>query len=115
MTSSEILQLVNDYINNLPYERTPQSLYEPVKYTLRLGGKRIRPVLMVLSYNLFKEDVKEIKSEQGEMKSEISDLKNAPMQSKASAFDSAWKFIVTAVATGLVAFVLGQICPQIFG
>lgn len=60
MTSSEILQLVNDYINNLPYERTPQSLYEPVKYTLRLGGKRIRPVLMVLSYNLFKEDVKEI-------------------------------------------------------
>ena len=51
---------MNDYINNLPYERTPQSLYEPVKYTLRLGGKRIRPVLMVLSYNLFKEDVKEI-------------------------------------------------------
>lgn len=60
MTAEEILTLVNNYIDNLPYEREPKSLYEPVRYTLALGGKRIRPVLMLLSYGLFKNDVASI-------------------------------------------------------
>ncbi|MBQ9637740.1 MAG: polyprenyl synthetase family protein [Prevotella sp.] len=55
-SSAEILQLVNDYLDHLPYERKPASLYEPVKYVLSLGGKRIRPVLMLLAYNLFKDN-----------------------------------------------------------
>lgn len=55
-SSAEILQLVNGYLDHLPYERKPSSLYEPVKYVLSLGGKRIRPVLMLLAYNLFKDD-----------------------------------------------------------
>ena len=46
MTAEEILTLVNNYIDNLPYDREPKSLYEPVRSTLALGGKRIRPVLM---------------------------------------------------------------------
>ena len=54
-TADEILSKVNEYINNLSYDRKPQSLYEPIKYVLSLGGKRIRPTLMLLSYNLFKE------------------------------------------------------------
>ena len=53
LTSNEILQLVNDYLDQLPYDRQPASLYEPVKYVLSLGGKRIRPVLMLLGYNLW--------------------------------------------------------------
>ena len=59
-TSNEILQKVNDYIDHLPYDRQPASLYEPVKYVLSLGGKRIRPVLMLLGYNLWKEQVEDI-------------------------------------------------------
>ncbi len=55
-TSAEILGIVNDYIEHLPYERKPYSLYEPVRYVLSLGGKRIRPVLMMLSYELFADD-----------------------------------------------------------
>lgn len=61
-----------------------------------------------------KDDVREIKSEQGEMKSEIVELKNVPTQSKAKAFDTAWKFIVTAIATGIISFILGQVAPNIF-
>lgn len=60
LTSAEILRLVNDFIHSLPYERQPYSLYEPVVYTLESGGKRIRPVLMLLAYNLFKEDPESI-------------------------------------------------------
>ncbi len=55
-TADEILQQVNAYIDHLPYERKPESLYAPIKYVLSLGGKRIRPILMMLSYNLYKDD-----------------------------------------------------------
>ena len=59
-TSDEFLSMVNEFLANLPYDRKPYSLYEPVKYVLSLGGKRIRPVLMLLSYNIFKEDPEKI-------------------------------------------------------
>lgn len=62
MSSSEILTLVNNYLDNLPYDRKPASLYEPIKYVLSLGGKRIRPVLMLLGYNLFKDNPESILS-----------------------------------------------------
>ena len=60
LTADEILGKVNDFLANLPYERKPYSLYEPIKYVLSMGGKRIRPILMLLSYNLFKEDPEKI-------------------------------------------------------
>ena len=55
-TADEILNKVNNFIANLPYERKPESLYAPVKYVLSMGGKRIRPTLMLLAYNMFKDD-----------------------------------------------------------
>ena len=61
-TSNELLTIVNEYLNSLPYNRKPSSLYEPIKYVLDLGGKRIRPILMMLSYNLYKENPKTILS-----------------------------------------------------
>lgn len=59
-TADEILELVNEFLNHLAYERKPASLYEPIKYVLSMGGKRIRPTLMLLAYNLFKEDPEKI-------------------------------------------------------
>lgn len=56
-TSAEILEIVNNYISNLPYERKPMSLYDPIKYVLAAGGKRIRPCLVLMAYNLFRDDV----------------------------------------------------------
>ena len=44
----------------IAYDRQPSSLYEPIKYVLSLGGKRVRPVLMLLAYNLYKEDPERI-------------------------------------------------------
>ena len=60
LLSDEILQKVNHYLDHLPYDRQPASLYAPVKYVLSLGGKRIRPVLMLLGYNLWKEQPEDI-------------------------------------------------------
>jgi geranylgeranyl diphosphate synthase type II len=60
MTSEEILKVVNQGLESLPYDRKPTSLYDPIRYVLSLGGKRIRPVLMLLGYNLFKENPEDI-------------------------------------------------------
>ncbi|MCR5679682.1 MAG: polyprenyl synthetase family protein [Prevotella sp.] len=58
--SEELLKEVNKALEGLSYDRKPQSLYEPVRYVLSLGGKRIRPVLMLLSYRLYKENPQDI-------------------------------------------------------
>ena len=59
-SSNQLLEKVNQALDNLVYDRQPQGLYEPIKYELSLGGKRLRPVLMLLYYNMYKEDVESI-------------------------------------------------------
>ena len=59
-TANEILQAINQYLDTMPYDRQPLSLYEPIQYVLSLGGKRIRPTLMMLAYNLYQEDPEKI-------------------------------------------------------
>lgn len=61
-----------------------------------------------------KADVKDIKVEQGALKNEVSDLKNAPDKVQATWFKDIGKLIVTAIVTGVVAFVLGSCFPIIF-
>ena len=52
----ELLKKVNEALDGLVYDRKPFSLYEPIQYVLAIGGKRVRPVLMMLAYNLYKDD-----------------------------------------------------------
>jgi Geranylgeranyl pyrophosphate synthase len=60
MTADEILVKVNEFLENLKYDRKPNGLYDPIKYVLSMGGKRIRPMLMLLAYNLYKDDPESI-------------------------------------------------------
>ncbi len=60
LSSDQILDMVNDALAHLPYDRKPESLYEPVRYVLLLGGKRIRPTLMLLAYNIYREHPEDI-------------------------------------------------------
>jgi geranylgeranyl diphosphate synthase type II len=34
----------------------PKSLYEPIRYLMKLGGKRLRPMLVLLAYSLYRKD-----------------------------------------------------------
>ncbi len=61
-TANELLQVFNEYLEGLSYNRQPHSLYAPVRYVLSLGGKRIRPVLLLLAYNLYKDDPESVLS-----------------------------------------------------
>ena len=53
-SSEHLMKQIHAYIESLPYSRNP------IEYVLSLGGKRLRPVLMLLAYNLYKEDVERI-------------------------------------------------------
>ncbi|MBO5679366.1 MAG: polyprenyl synthetase family protein [Bacteroidaceae bacterium] len=57
---SQLLDKVNAHINTLDYAHEPMHLYEPVKYILSLGGKRIRPAMMLMAYNMYRDDVDKI-------------------------------------------------------
>ena len=59
-TANEILDMVNEFLEHLPYDRKPSSLYEPIQYVLSMGGKRIRPTLMLMAYNLYQENPEKI-------------------------------------------------------
>ena len=59
-TASQLLDKINTHVSELRFTRNPKGLYAPVEYVLSMGGKRIRPVLMLMAYNLYKEDVARI-------------------------------------------------------
>ena len=46
------------YLNDFTSDREPKNLYEPVNYILQLGGKRLRPVLTLMTAELFGADYK---------------------------------------------------------
>ena len=53
----QLLQKVNAHLENLDFLHEPENLYLPVRYVLSMGGKRLRPVLMLMAYNLYRDDV----------------------------------------------------------
>lgn len=53
---NDALHQINQRIENIPYENQPASLYAPIGYILALGGKRIRPALVLLAYDMFRND-----------------------------------------------------------
>ena len=50
------LAALEEEISRLDIGQNPSELYDPIHYLMSLGGKRIRPVLCLLSYSLFKSD-----------------------------------------------------------
>lgn len=53
----QLQTLFNDYLTKNLFQQPPTALYEPVNYILQLGGKRLRPALLLYGYQLFQEEV----------------------------------------------------------
>jgi geranylgeranyl diphosphate synthase type II len=47
------------YLESKTKTKEPKNLYEPITYILKLGGKRLRPVLVLLTAEIFEKDYKE--------------------------------------------------------
>ena len=56
-SNNELLALFERHIAQLSTPEEPQRLYAPIKYGLEMGGKRIRPILLMIAYNLYAEDI----------------------------------------------------------
>jgi geranylgeranyl diphosphate synthase type II len=44
------------FLSNNPFRKEPVALYEPVDYIMQLGGKRLRPAVLLAACHLFTED-----------------------------------------------------------
>ncbi|MDL2245674.1 polyprenyl synthetase family protein [Parabacteroides sp. OttesenSCG-928-J18] len=53
----QILAQIESEIHRLQLDYPPKSLYDPIEYILSLGGKRIRPALALMAYNMYQEDL----------------------------------------------------------
>lgn len=56
--TAAMVQLINDRLAEITQQRHPDSLYEPISYTLAGGGKRLRALLVLLCTDLCEGDVK---------------------------------------------------------
>ncbi|WP_148781706.1 polyprenyl synthetase family protein [Aquimarina intermedia] len=52
-TISEYQQYFSEYLERQYISKEPKNLYEPISYILQLGGKRLRPVLVLMSSEIF--------------------------------------------------------------
>lgn len=50
---SELREMIGKEIDRIPLSKEPVRLYEPIGYTLSLGGKRMRPLLTLLACEIF--------------------------------------------------------------
>ena len=58
--SKHWLTLLEQHLAQQTWGTTPASLYEPIRYIMKLGGKRMRPMLVCTAYSLYKSDVERV-------------------------------------------------------
>lgn len=52
----KLTSLIENRIQELALPENPVNLYEPIRYIMTLGGKRLRPLLVLMGYNLHRDD-----------------------------------------------------------
>ncbi|RYD80133.1 MAG: polyprenyl synthetase family protein [Sphingobacteriales bacterium] len=60
MSLAKYQQIVEETLQSTQFPTQPDELYAPVRYIMGLGGKRIRPVLTLLSCDLFGGDLQQV-------------------------------------------------------
>ena len=56
-TIATLTEKINHEVERIQYNAEPDNLYIPIRYILSIGGKRIRPLLMLMGYNLYRDDI----------------------------------------------------------
>ena len=58
LLKEEVEQWISDYFDDKP--EIDNRNFEAMIYSIKVGGKRVRPILMLLTYGMYKEDYKDI-------------------------------------------------------
>lgn len=56
-TPAQLQEIIENAIQNIQYPSHPERLYQPISYIMSLGGKRIRPALVLMAADLFGADL----------------------------------------------------------
>ena len=56
-TLSQLSVIIEGELGKIAYPNTPQKLYQPIDYVMGLGGKRMRPILLLMAHQLFDENI----------------------------------------------------------
>ncbi len=56
----DAIKIIESAIKKEKFGKSPDELYEPIRYIMSLGGKRLRPVLVLLAYQMYRKDFKKI-------------------------------------------------------
>ena len=56
-TTLQLQKIITDAIPEIAYPQHPSNLYEPIRYIMNLGGKRLRPVMVLMATELFSDDL----------------------------------------------------------
>ena len=62
-TFEEILNIIEKKLVELDWQREPIGLYEPIKYALSLGGKRLRPALALMACDMFSNNIQLVENQ----------------------------------------------------
>ena len=57
---TDLQKLIETGLNNLELSGRPSELYDPIRYMIQLGGKRLRPALVLMSHELFGGDPEKV-------------------------------------------------------
>lgn len=57
---NQCYDIVEKRLTALAFERPPLELYQPVRYILSIGGKRLRPCLAIMSHSLFSDNIEPV-------------------------------------------------------
>lgn len=55
--SRQINEIIDDLFEKIEFEKEPSGLYDPLRYMIEIGGKRIRPKVCLLTYSLFRDKI----------------------------------------------------------
>lgn len=58
-TLEELQDLIHDAVGQLNYPEKPADLYKPITYIMSLGGKRLRPALLLMACDIFGGDAQQ--------------------------------------------------------
>lgn len=56
-SQSELSDIIQKGVETIEYSNRVPSLFDPVRYTLESGGKRIRPTMVLMATNIFSDDI----------------------------------------------------------
>ncbi len=59
ISTTNLHEVIERELGKIEYPNSPSKLYQPIEYVMGLGGKRMRPILLLMAHQLFDENIEQ--------------------------------------------------------